>query len=204
MTSSITRQEAPAPEHIDTTRVGVPRLKCERLTPRVIGTSPLVAASRHLLTNDTYVVNDLKVAEGRELNIKSVERGARRPYIGYGSFVWNIGVCGACEADGGRGCPTWPVIQRASLNASLFGSPGHLGASLQRSLGRTSFVLDVLHTAVFTSWKVAGMYSVSMIQASSINESALLASYKVAYRIVKTHTIAENLILPAALIWVKL
>ncbi|GBP71490.1 hypothetical protein EVAR_103376_1 [Eumeta japonica] len=69
---------------------------------------------------------------GRELNIKSVERGARRPYIGYGSFVWNIGVCGACEADGGRGCPTWPVIQRASLNASLFGSSGHLGASLQR------------------------------------------------------------------------
>ncbi|GBP92481.1 hypothetical protein EVAR_67536_1 [Eumeta japonica] len=75
-----------------------------------------------------------------------------------------MGVCGACEADGGRGCPTWPVIQRASMNASLFGSSGHLGASLQRSLGRTSFVLDVLHTAVFTSWKVAGMYSVSMIQ----------------------------------------
>ncbi|GBP38816.1 hypothetical protein EVAR_33567_1 [Eumeta japonica] len=100
---------------------------------------------------------------GRELNIKSLERVARRPYIGYGSFVWNIGVCGACEADGGRGCPTWPVIQRASLNASLFGSSGHLGASLQRSRGRTSFVLDVLHTAVFTSWKVAGMYSVSMI-----------------------------------------
>ncbi|GBP62264.1 hypothetical protein EVAR_8603_1 [Eumeta japonica] len=65
------------------------------------------------------------------------------------------------------GCPTWPVIQRASLNASLFGSSGHLGASLQRSLGRTSFVLDVLHAAVFTSWKVAGMYSVSMIQVCS-------------------------------------
>ncbi|GBP03519.1 hypothetical protein EVAR_101850_1 [Eumeta japonica] len=109
------------------------------------------------------------VAAGRELNIKSVERGARRPYIGYGSFVWNMGVCGACEADGGRGCPTWPVIQRASLNASLFGSSGHLGASLQRSLGRTSFVLDVLHTAVFTSWKVAGMYSVSMIQSQDIH-----------------------------------
>ncbi|GBP24403.1 hypothetical protein EVAR_19278_1 [Eumeta japonica] len=43
-----------------------------------------------------------------------------------------MGVCGACEADGGRGCPTWPVIQRASMNASLFGSSGHLGASLQR------------------------------------------------------------------------
>ncbi|GBP51843.1 hypothetical protein EVAR_88548_1 [Eumeta japonica] len=50
------------------------------------------------------------------------------------------------------------------VECPLFGSSGHLGASLQRSLGRTSFVLDVLHTAVFTSWKVAGMYSVSMIQ----------------------------------------
>ncbi|GBP18015.1 RNA-directed DNA polymerase from mobile element jockey [Eumeta japonica] len=59
---------------------------------------------------------------GRELNIKSVERGARRPYIGYGSFVWNIGVFGACEADG-DGMSLWPVIQRA-LNASLFGSSG--------------------------------------------------------------------------------
>ncbi|GBP51530.1 Protein FAM200B [Eumeta japonica] len=38
--------------------------------------------------------------------------------------------------------------------------------------------------------------------ASSINESALLASYKVAYRVAKAgkpHAIAENLILPAAL-----
>ncbi|GBP27978.1 Protein FAM200B [Eumeta japonica] len=38
--------------------------------------------------------------------------------------------------------------------------------------------------------------------ASSVNESALLASYKVAYRVAKAgkpHTIAENLILPAAL-----
>ncbi|GBP11498.1 hypothetical protein EVAR_92984_1 [Eumeta japonica] len=75
-------------------------------------------------------------AGSRELNIKSVERGARRPYISYGSFVWNMGVCGACEADGGRGCPTWPVIQRASMNASLFGSSGHLGASLQRTLSQ--------------------------------------------------------------------
>ncbi|GBP39703.1 hypothetical protein EVAR_25527_1 [Eumeta japonica] len=100
---------------------------------------------------------------GRELNIKSLERGARRPYIDYGSLVWSIGVCGACEAVGRQGCPTWPVIQRASLNTSLFGSSGHLGVYLQRSRGRTSFVLDVLYTAVFTSQKVAGMYSMFMI-----------------------------------------
>ncbi|XP_047028008.1 protein FAM200A-like [Helicoverpa zea] len=39
-------------------------------------------------------------------------------------------------------------------------------------------------------------------EASSVNESALLASYKVAYRVAKAgkpHTITENLILPAAL-----
>ncbi|GBP84554.1 Protein FAM200B [Eumeta japonica] len=42
----------------------------------------------------------------------------------------------------------------------------------------------------------------TIIQASSVNESALLASYKVAYRVAKAgkpHAIAENLILPAAL-----
>ena len=44
-------------------------------------------------------------------------------------------------------------------------------------------------------------------QASSVNESALLASYKVAYRVAKTgkpHTIAENLILPAAVDMVEI
>ncbi len=44
-------------------------------------------------------------------------------------------------------------------------------------------------------------------QASSVNESALLASYKVAYRVAKAgkpHTIAENLILPAALDMVEI
>lgn len=44
-------------------------------------------------------------------------------------------------------------------------------------------------------------------QASSVNESALLVSYKVAYRVAKAgkpHTIAENLILPAALDMVEI
>lgn len=44
-------------------------------------------------------------------------------------------------------------------------------------------------------------------QASSINESALLASYKVAYRVAKAgkpHTIAEDLILPSALDMVEI
>ncbi|XP_050523076.1 protein FAM200B-like [Daktulosphaira vitifoliae] len=47
----------------------------------------------------------------------------------------------------------------------------------------------------------------TMIQVSSVNESALLASYKVAYRVAKAgkpHTIAENLILPAALYMVEI
>ncbi|CAG5026245.1 unnamed protein product [Parnassius apollo] len=47
----------------------------------------------------------------------------------------------------------------------------------------------------------------TMITTSSVNESALLASYKVAYRVAKTgkpHTIAENLILPAALDMVEI
>ncbi|GBP33082.1 hypothetical protein EVAR_18561_1 [Eumeta japonica] len=35
----------------------------------------------------------------RKLNTKSTRRGSRRPYI---DFVWRIGVCGACEADGDR------------------------------------------------------------------------------------------------------
>ncbi|XP_074026816.1 zinc finger BED domain-containing protein 5-like [Leptinotarsa decemlineata] len=47
----------------------------------------------------------------------------------------------------------------------------------------------------------------TMIQKSSVNESSLLASYKVAYRIAKagkSHTITENLILPAALDMVEI
>ncbi|CAG5052154.1 unnamed protein product [Parnassius apollo] len=47
----------------------------------------------------------------------------------------------------------------------------------------------------------------TMIQASSVNESALLASYKVAYRVTKAaklHKIAGNLILRAALDMVKI
>ncbi|KAJ8728815.1 hypothetical protein PYW07_006511 [Mythimna separata] len=47
----------------------------------------------------------------------------------------------------------------------------------------------------------------TIIQASSVNESSLLASYKVAYRVAKAgkpHTIAENLILPAALDMVEI
>lgn len=44
-------------------------------------------------------------------------------------------------------------------------------------------------------------------QESSVKESTLLASYKVAYRVAKAgkpHTIAENLILPAALDMVEI
>ncbi|GBP39123.1 Protein FAM200B [Eumeta japonica] len=47
----------------------------------------------------------------------------------------------------------------------------------------------------------------TIIQASSVNESALLASYKVAYRVAeagKSHTIAENLNLPTALDMVEI
>nr|XP_036214853.1 protein FAM200B-like [Bactrocera oleae] len=47
----------------------------------------------------------------------------------------------------------------------------------------------------------------TIIQASSVNESTLLASYKVAYRVAKAgkpHTIAENLILLAALDMVEI
>ncbi|GBP24406.1 hypothetical protein EVAR_19281_1 [Eumeta japonica] len=139
-------------------------IKASAATRSPLGTDWLGGvAERHSYIANAHPGTDVTALHTRS-RVKHQERGARRPYISYGSFVWNMGVCGACEADGGRGCPTWPVIQRASMNASLFGSSGHLGASLQRSLGRTSFVLDVLHTAVFTSWKVAGMYSASMIQ----------------------------------------
>ena len=51
------------------------------------------------------------------------------------------------------------------------------------------------------------VYCLVYFQASSVNESTLLASYKVAYRVAKAgkpHTIAENLILLAALDMVEI
>ncbi|GBP77949.1 Zinc finger protein 513 [Eumeta japonica] len=125
------------------THTGEEPYKCERCEYSTFRPSDL---KRHMRTH-----------KGRELNIKSVERGARRPYIGYGSFVWNIVVCGACEADGGRGCPTWPVIQRALLNASLFGSSGHLGASSQRSCfargDKTKYAREPTAAVVVRAWR---------------------------------------------------
>lgn len=50
--------------------------------------------------------------------------------------------------------------------------------------------------------KVLEHQKTAVVQMSNVNEKALLASYRVAFRVAKAgkpHTIAENLILPAAL-----
>ncbi|XP_023210685.1 zinc finger BED domain-containing protein 5-like [Centruroides sculpturatus] len=55
--------------------------------------------------------------------------------------------------------------------------------------------------------KTLNLQQNTMIQVSSVNENALLASYRVAYRVAKAgkpHTDAENLILPAALDMVEI